>query len=322
MLNLMQLAAKNEASAYFRGPSASAPAAGQTAEPVLRNVVGLGIGKKSIGGSNLVGEDVVRVYVRELLPDENIPEQFEGLPTEVIEVGQIIAYERLTTWHRLNHHRPTSCGVSVGHPNTTAGTLGCLVQKEGNHYILSNNHVLAASNTANAGDLVIQPGRADGGITPNDEIATLEPYQSIDFAGNPNHIDAAIALVGPNNQTKVEPEIIDIGRPKPTTKTAMIGQAVRKHGRTTGQTLGVIEDSSANVGVYFGNSYAQFEDQIVIKGVGSAPFSQGGDSGSLIVDAVTLEPVALLFAGSDESGLTIANPINRVLEYYQVTIVG
>ena len=322
MLNPMQLAAKNEASAYFRGPSASALVTEQTPEPVSKNVVGLGIGKKSMSSSNLVGGDVVRVYVRKLLPDENIPEQFEGLPTEVIEIGRITAYEKLTTWHRLNHHRPTACGVSVGHPNITAGTLGCLVEKEGKHYILSNNHVLAASNTADAGDLVIQPGRADGGMDPNDEIATLEPYQSIDFAGNSNHIDAAIALVGPSSQTNVDPEIIDIGRPKSTTKTALIGQTVRKHGRTTGQTLGVIEDNSANVGVYFGNSYAQFVDQIVIKGVGSAPFSQSGDSGSLIVDAVTLEPVALLFAGSDESGLTIANPINRVLEHYQVTIVG
>ena len=55
-------------------------------------------------------------------------------------------------------------------------------------------------------------------------------------------------------------------------------------------------------------------------GIGAAPFSRGGDSGSLIVDAVTLEPVALLFAGGDS--LTFANPIDLVLQHYGITIVG
>jgi hypothetical protein len=83
-------------------------------------------------------------------------------------------------------------------------------------------------------------------------------------------------------------------------------------------------DISANiwVGYRVGNSNlsAWFEDQVAVQGVGAAPFSQPGDSGSLIVDAVTLEPVALLFAGG--STLTFANPIDAVLQYYGVTVVG
>lgn len=299
MLNATQRAAKDAASAYFSGlsvPSPSAAAIGGPAEVDLRNIVGWGIGRKSISENRISGADVVRVYVSKSLPDQSIPDEFEGFPTDIVVVGQITAYPSVTTWHRLNHHRPTSCGVSVGHPNVTAGTLGCLVEKGGNHYILSNNHVLAATNSAQVGDRVIQPGSMDGGTAPTDEIATLEPYQSIDFTGNPNEIDAAIALIGPNSQTNVEPEIIGIGKPKPTTKTAQIGQSVRKHGRTTGQTLGVVVDCSANVGIHYGNGNARFENQIVIEGVGSAPFSEGGDSGSLIVHAVSLEPVALLFA--------------------------
>ena len=326
MLSPMLLKAKSAASAYFSGPPTPVPStltAVGAAEAGLRNIVGWGIGKRSIGDKSLSGADVVRVYVREELPDQSIPEEFEGLQTDVIVVGRITAYQSMTTWHRLNHHRPTSCGVSVGHPNVTEGTLGCLVEKEGNHYILSNNHVLAATNAAQAGDIVIQPGPKDGGTVPNDEIATLEPYQVIDFTGNANEIDAAIALVGPSSQTNVVPEIIGIGTPKTTTKTAQLGQAVRKHGRTTGQTLGVVVDCSANVkNVDYGNASARFDNQIMIEAVDSATFAKGGDSGSLIVDAVTLEPVALLFAGPDESPHAFANPITRVLEYYQVTIVG
>jgi hypothetical protein len=43
-------------------------------------------------------------------------------------------------------HRPLKIGVSVGHVDVTAGTLGCFVREpegEGT-FILSNNHVLAA----------------------------------------------------------------------------------------------------------------------------------------------------------------------------------
>jgi hypothetical protein len=155
-------------------------------------------------------------------------------------------------------------------------------------------------------------------------MASLEPYQAIDFTGNPNHIDAAIAEVGPNTQTTVEPDIIDIGRLQPTPKTALLYQSVRKHGRTTGHTIGVVMDVSANLWVDYRvgnqNLSAWFEDQIAVMGVGAAPFSQGGDSGSLIADAVTLEPVALLFAGG--GSLTFANPIDLVLQHYGVTVVG
>lgn len=82
-------------------------------------------------------------------------------------------------------------------------------------------------------------------------------------------------------------------------------------------------DISADVRVNFRNrGIAQFDDQIVVKSNDSNPFSRGGDSGSLIVDDRTCEPVGLLFARSEHSGLTWANPIRLVLEHYRVDIVG
>lgn len=331
MLTSAQRDAKNDAIAHFRrSPIAAAAAIGGGAGPNSKNIIGLGIGAKVTAGTVLSGQDAVRVYVRVKMPRNQLPEnhivpqQFGALPTDVIEVGTVTGFQSLQTWQRFGRHRPTSCGVSVGHPNVTAGTLGCLVKKNGKHYILSNNHVLADSNNAQVNDRIIQPGAADGGTSPNDEIATLEPYKPIDFTGRPNDIDAAIAEVGADTQTTVEPEIIDIGRLGPNTKAALLYQSVRKHGRTTGHTVGVVMDLSANlwVGYRVGNlnRSAWFEDQIAIQGVGSAPFSQPGDSGSLIVDAVTLAPVALLFAGG--SMLTFANPIKAVLQHYKVKVVG
>ena len=59
--------------------------------------------------------------------------------------------------------RPLRPGLSVAHPSVTAGTLGGFVRTGGGLAILSNNHVLAASDAAALGDAVLQPGPADGG---------------------------------------------------------------------------------------------------------------------------------------------------------------
>ncbi len=307
MLNSIQREAKDRASVYFRRITPS------DADPSARNIIGWGIGAKVVDEVLQPDENVLRVYIREF-PEPTIEEEF-GLPIEFIEVGQITAFQN------QDRHCPVLCGVSVGHPNIGAGTLGCLVEKEQNHYILSNNHVLADSNNATPGDPVIHPGTEDGGTSPEDNIATLEPYREIDFSGEPNDIDAAIALVGDANQTLVSPEIIDIGVPRSRTYSASLGETVRKSGRTTGHTVGVITDISLDLRVGFGSQSAFFENQIVVESIDVNPFSASGDSGSLIVNKDWLKPVGLLFAGND-SGLTIANHIDLVLDYYGVTVVG
>jgi len=313
MLNPIQREAKNEAAEYFGQRTISAAGISVGSSP--GNIIGLGIGAKAVDSVVPSNHGVVRVYVQEL-PEPTVPERFGYLPTEVIEVGKIVAYgnQELSA--------PVFCGVSVGHPNVSAGTLGCLVERDGNHYILSNNHVLADTNAANPGDPVIQPGSADGGTTPDDNIATLEPYRTIEFEGPPNDIDAAIALVGDSNQTLVSSEIIDIGNPGTTPGSISLNQRVQKGGRTTAHTVGEVDEISADIWVLFREGYAFFENQIGIKSVNTNAFSAGGDSGSLIIDEQTQAPIGLLFAASDFSGSTFANPIDAVLNYYNVTIVG
>lgn len=338
MLNPTHLDAKNEAIARFHAPTFSEVAAiGATTDPTSRNIIGVGIGLKTVAGEVQRDVDAVCVYVREKLPRHElsaahtIPQHFGALPTDVVEVGEIIAYQSADTEQRQDRLRPTPCGVSVGHPDNGTGTIGCLVERAGNHYILSNNHVLANSNEARVGDSVLQPGPADGGRDPEDRIATLEQYHEIIFPGdpgNPNRIDAAIAWVGPDSQKTVEPEIIDIGLPGVNPADAAPGQSVQKHGRTTGHTTGFIRAVGTDVWVNYGmgrederDRYAWFEDQIEVVGY-DTPFSDAGDSGSLIVVKYTLEPVALLFAGSKRSAITIANPIDLVLQHYEVSVVG
>jgi hypothetical protein len=325
MLNERQNKAKNKAKQYFLSQAqASTATIGGTLNSfsVDKNIVGIGIGSKFVGNS-IESQEAIKIYVRikipknDLSPHELIPPEFEGFPTDVIEIGDVTAFPTLTG-NRQKKNRPTSCGVSVGHPLITAGTLGCLVEKNGETYILSNNHVLANSNVAAIGDKIIQPGSLDGGFSPSENIATLSDFKQLDFTGAANNIDAAIAKL--DNVIGVDKDVIDIGVVKKKTKNAALYQSVRKHGRTTGHTIGVVNDLSVDIWVNYGGNRAWFENQIAIIGVGGKDFSQGGDSGSLIVDAVSLNPVGLLFAGGN--GITFANRIDDVLNHFGVSISG
>jgi len=232
--------------------------------------------------------------------------------------------------------RPVPIGVSTGHPNITAGTIGCRVTDGTNVYALSNNHVYAVENQASIGDPVIQPGTYDGGSSPTDDIGTLDGFEKIDFydPDNPpqviptNTIDAAIALSSTANLSNATPSD-GYGKPKSTTLPTddLLHHPVKKYGRTTGLTKGRVYALNATVNVAYdeeGEKVARFVGQIIIT---PGSFSAGGDSGSLIVAdgkgrnrADDRKPVGLLFAGSDF--ITVANPIDEVLSSFGVTVDG
>ncbi len=284
--------------------------------PPTGNVLGVGYGAKVTAGATVADELAVRVYVRAKLPEsalgggEKVPPFVNNIPTDVVAVGDITAFPR-----------PTACGVSIGHLNIASGTLGCLVRKKKSKskirsrdlYILSNNHVLANCNSCAVGDPILEPGPIDGGTT---SIAELTEWEPLMFGSGVNKMDAAIATV--LHLPDVNPIIQTIGRIASPVILPTLYQSVRKHGRTTLHTVGVIMDLSVDLWVRYGTRRAWFEDQIAIVGVGG-PFSAGGDSGSLIVDAVTCQPVALLFAGGLSQ--TFANPVEPVLHRFTVEIV-
>jgi hypothetical protein len=241
--------------------------------------------------------------------------------------------------------RPTiPPGVSIGHVAVTAGTFGCLVQRGGDLFILSNNHVLANVNTAQPGDAIIQPGRYDGGIA-DDEVATLAGYIPLDFGGGrascnvatgvektlnkvaeilgsshrliayntspgENLVDAALAR--PLNPDQFVPDILKIGRPKGV-REATLGTSIQKTGRTTDHTQGRITQIDVTISVDYNGRMATFINQFVATGM-----SAGGDSGSAILDEDRYL-VGLLFAGSGTA--TLINPMQTVLELLDAQIV-
>jgi len=245
-----------------------------------------------------------------------IPPSLEGVPVKEVVTGKIYALADPTA----RFDRPVPTGVSTGHPDITAGTIACRVKDEsGNVYALSNNHVYANENRASIGDNVLQPGKYDGGINPDDAIGTLYDFEPIVLGmWGINIIDAAIALCSEATLGNSTPKD-GYGIPNSTTlpvSEGLLGQAVQKYGRTTGLTKGTVTGINGAFLVRYSRSYAIFYDQITIEVPG---FSDGGDSGSLIVtDDENCNPVGLLFAGSDT--MTIANPIDAVLSAFNVTI--
>ncbi len=236
--------------------------------------------------------------------------------------------------HQLAQPRPIALGTSGGnindHSNTfcCSGTLGALVTKNGTQYVLSNNHVLARSNSGRVGDLIIQPGLIDQApvcaTDATDAVATLSQWATITFKkGTRNVVDGAIAEVQ-GGKVAADGSIVDIGVVSATPAVAAINMPVMKSGRTTGLTSGLVAAVNVTISVRYGSSCgggrgtATFKNQMRVT---PGTFSDGGDSGSLIVTSgAPAQPVGLLFAGSSTD--TFANPIQSVLDAFGVTVVG
>ena len=251
---------------------------------------------------------------RGLLPDLGRAAERE---LEVAVIGQVRALRSPTPDELQVRVRPLRPGLSVAHQGVTAGTLGGFVRTPGGLAILSNNHVLAASDAAVLGDVVLQPGPADRGV-PADRVATLTAFERF-RTGLPNLVDAAVALL--DGGVAVEPGDVP-GGPLAGEVAASTevdpDDTVEKVGRTTGHTLGVVTAVEVDaVAVQFDEVVHRFDDQLEIAGL-TGGFSAGGDSGSVIWRSRDRAPVALLFAGSTTggpqgSGVTFANPLGTVL---------
>ncbi|MFL6518641.1 MAG: hypothetical protein ACJ8NS_00315 [Chthoniobacterales bacterium] len=242
------------------------------------------------------------------------------------------------TSHTAKQTPPIQLGTSGGWSKDLAngyccgGTLGSLVNIGGQQHILSNYHVFESdtvpggNNTvATTGDPIIQPGLIDVNCSAASAqtVATLVKKSSL-----PNsNVDCSVAKVI-SGQVRTDGAILEIGTISASTVNAVLNQAVKKSGRTTGLTRSSISGLNATVSIAYDNECAggaaftkTFTGQIVIANKGSR-FLNSGDSGSLMVEDVATNPraVGLLFAGS--SSTAIANPIGQVLSFLGATMVG
>lgn len=337
--------------AALAGSSSAAPGGGlqRAIEVQERNsdrllargaVVGTGVGRDATGAAEIVVLAKRQVRVASALG---------GVPVELKVTGPIAAL-RLTPDKKPENPgngggkgngggeeepslsptdrfpRPTPIGVSTGNAGEcSAGTIGArVVDGEGNLYALSNNHVYALENDGEAGDVILQPGRYDTGCswTAEDSIGTLAEFEEISFSGD-NEIDAAIASL---SEEAGEPVVGNStpgdGYGTPSSEIAVGLGAVKKYGRTTAETHGYAYAVNGIVNVGYSGGTARFVNQVFVEG-GKGPFLKAGDSGSLLVtEDAAAHPVGLLFAANQSGKFAVANPIDAVLEAFEVTIDG
>lgn len=304
-----------------------------------KGVVSVGKGIKQVKG-NYTGEPAIVIGVREklslhvLATKDIVPSMIGDIVTDVVEVGEI----KLLSEDRTKNWRPAPGGVSIGHYEITAGTLGRLVHKNEQIMILSNNHILANMNEAEIGDPILQPSAYDGG-TAEDEIAKLHSYVEINKTGvstcpfanaivsvlnhlaeffgrqtrlasstgfQKNLVDCALAK--PNNDHDVSSSILETGEIAKGDVEPTLLMKVKKSGRSSRLTFGEITQIEVTANVQAGDGeFAIFTNQFAMGGKMSEP----GDSGSVILTEDN-KCVGLLFAGSET--MTLANKYSNVKE--------
>jgi len=301
------------------------------------NVQGVGVGRKVRAGRE-TGEPCVTVFVSQKVPKDvlraadRVPSTLRQCNTDVVELGPVFAggvLERATGADVMNgadgsrsealgaRTRPAFGGCSVGHYRVHVGSIATGVIDSADYpgiprsfYLLSNNHVLANANQASIGDPIVQPAPADGGRVATDTIGRLARFVPLHFDGQPNLVDAAIAEVPFEALERYLPWI---GHARESVSRVRVGQILRKTGRTTGYTTGVVRTVNTTLDVRYGDgAIARFTRQIV-----TSKMSAPGDWGSLAVESHD-RPVGLLFAGSCHA--TVLNPIGFVESALQIRI--
>lgn len=285
------------------------------------NVVGTAMGQKYVNGLPTDQQAIIVFVQKKVKPDElsiqsALPTSIDGVPIDVLEVGDIVKQDLKTKV------RPIKPGYSVAHPRVTAGTIGGIFKdRDGDVVILSNNHVLANENAATIGDVIYQPSQMDapGSTFTGWEgdpkgwpcIGTLKAFKQL---GDNNTHDSAICKI---HELIITKGLIDTSYPMINASLkgfaeVNVGTPVQKCGRTTGYTTGKVLATHGEFTIGYDEGPKRFTDCVVMSAM-----SQGGDSGSIIMDHQA-NAVALLFAGSDK--VTLAHPIRTVVDHYGLSI--
>ncbi|WNC88834.1 hypothetical protein RI103_14115 [Paraburkholderia sp. FT54] len=236
-----------------------------------------------------------------------------------------------------------TCGSSISVGNAqAAGTLGCLVRDAtGQLFGLSNNHVSGSCNYSPTGLPIVAPGILD--VSPHNPYPFtigVHARQLTMLMGDPTVVnsqenqDAAVFQIT-NDQlvSSMQQNFYD------TPATALplsAGMEIEKVGRSSGHTRGrvisqLIGPANVNYAApqYNFNGVVYFDNMFLVHGIGDR-FSEGGDSGSLVVhtDAGGVRhAVGIVVAGGADSSapgqkLSMIMPIAPILALFGMNLVA
>lgn len=315
------------------------------AEPLLFKIPGVtavGIGGRERAGRP-TGEVVLKVFVRLKRPRDQvatkdmIPSEFEGVPTDVSELGtpELLeapppGKEALPDNHLEDDRRRPLVGgsqIQVDLTGAGVGTLGCLLRHTtdaNKFYALTCFHVLRAK----SGDPTA--GITKAGQSTNEDSSTKCCSDIIGtFAGGAKDAlrDAGIVQLSPGMTWKAE--ILEIGVVRGThtiqvAEAATLTYQVLKRGIKSGLTGGTVQSinttwTSGGVTVHDAIVVRPNPDPSVAAGT-QLYFAQRGDSGSALVNS-TSEVVGLVHSSALDPGPGVgqgaAIPIDVVLAQFQ-----
>lgn len=303
-----------------------------------KNVTLSMVGTKKVNGVD-TKEPCVVVCVSQKMNEQDLSD--EELIPKVLKSGaktDVVVHPKISAMNGCNDvpsvkWRPLRGGISAIRIGQTACTLGAIVKDSLDKKLvaLTNNHcagvvydpnylIPQGGNLNTVGDKNLQPSPIDGGNV-QDEYGVVKRVVPIKFGGEPNYVDASISTIDELNPLhdilNVSTEPLEFELDKNSYVEAI---TVLKNGRTTCYTSAVKANYFVNVNVDYADpatnaDTALFINQIYI--VGSSEFSQGGDSGSVVVAEINGQNkiIGLLFAGGvDENNnfVTIANHISDV----------
>ena len=276
----------------------------------ISGIVDVGIGLKHTGGK-WTDQISFQIFVRQkaplstLSPDQIIPTEFQGIPVDVIEVTSS------GPTADSSEHRPLVGGIQiVTSKGGGAGTLGCLARRttpQAEPVLLSNHHVLSTGGAV-AGDEVGQPTYTDSCCCTCGDVAVI-------LAGGQQGglVDCAIAQLKSGIGWDARIRIIGAVA---GTNAAVVGEPVRKVGRSSDLTSGTV--SSITFPTTSGS--IAFNNQILVAPT-SGNFQIGGDSGAALVNAAN-EVIGLMWGRNPGSTGPngVASPIAAVLSTLSITI--
>jgi len=293
----------------------------------LPGVTAVGLGSKEVAGA-MTGEPAIKVFVKvkrapgDVPAGELIPAEIEGLPTDVVETGEITKVADppgafpVPRDSESVRSRPLTGGRRIARQNGhSAGTMGCVLWDPADHgkaYALTNWHVV---DDAAAGPLVVGASKVgqptgEGSVTDccNDLIGAYAG------GGKDDDRDEALIRLDPGIQWVAEIEQIGTvpGKHALTQAEALPGTyKVRKRGARTQLTGGLVSALSA--------STHEAENIIIVNpnpnpaatATDTVFFAYEGDSGSALVNDAR-EVIGLIDA-RDAAGHGYAFPIEHVL---------
>jgi hypothetical protein len=319
----------------------------RAAQQLLRlpGVTGVGLGGRERGGQP-TGEVVLKVFVREkrnrdeLAPGEIVPSEFEGVPTDVVVMGDAELDQapppppgKPTVPSRLfdrDRHRPLVGGcqlhVDLSGPRSGPGTLGCFLIDPADAtkvYALTAWHVLDATNqhptvgTTKTG----QPTKKDSSTKCCSHIIGK-------VAGGAKDPLRDAGIVRLDTGMEWVADILEIGAVHGThtitvAEAATLSYQVRKRGKSSrlaGGTVQAINVTRTVAGVTHTNvTVVRPNPDPTLPAGTQVFFSQPGDSGAGVVNASN-DVVGVHFARARTgtlAGLSLSTPIAAVLSQFQ-----